>query len=407
MYAWTFWLIIVVVLVFFGKRLPGMVRMSSRAVAGFKEAWRSIDKDVKNTVAEIDGRPVLPSGSNGAIENFGSNGVSAQPTADQLSPEHAANLSDAELMGRITPSDVARAGEEARSHNCALQEASALRRGYRLRLIYVCLKGWFAAAWVKIRSLASLAPLGRVGAAFISATLIIACAVVAAVYFTLDGKSLLVTAMFGLAFAGGFVTRLFYPSDESLTKTIASAHQEAGTLRLSFNQASQDEKAALGRYNQAQQLCNRLGVIAQSRTHRLLTTDWRLLRGHPFEDFLQAVFENLGYHVDRTKTTGDQGADLILTRDGVKIAVQAKGYADSVGNGAVQEALAGMGFYMCQHCAVITTSMFTSSARELAGRINCTLIDGNQIPDLIRGKINVEPAVSQGMETAESKPSGS
>ena len=57
----------------------------------------------------------------------------------------------------------------------------------------------------------------------------------------------------------------------------------------------------------------------------------------------------------------------------MRIAVQAKGYVESVGNGAVQEALAGMAFYKCQRCAVITNSRFTAS-RGLAGRINCILM---------------------------------
>jgi len=142
-------------------------------------------------------------------------------------------------------------------------------------------------------------------------------------------------------------------------------------------------------YEQTAQTYQRLQRISQSRKHRLLTSDWRMLRGIPFEDFLQEVFEDLGYHVERTKASGDQGADLILNQNGARIAVQAKGYADSVGNGAVQEAHAGMAFYKCHRCMVVSNSTFTSSAIDLARRIDCVLIAGNEIPDLIHGRIRM------------------
>jgi HJR/Mrr/RecB family endonuclease len=58
-----------------------------------------------------------------------------------------------------------------------------------------------------------------------------------------------------------------------------------------------------------------------------------------------------------------------------------------VGNGAVQEAYAGMAFYRCDTCMVITNSEFTPKAVELAGRIGCVLIDGSRIPKLIEGRM--------------------
>lgn len=60
-----------------------------------------------------------------------------------------------------------------------------------------------------------------------------------------------------------------------------------------------------------------------------------------------------------------------------------------MGNSAVQEAHAGMSFYHCHAAAVITNPTFTKGARELAASVRCILIDGSQIPDLIRGKIRL------------------
>ena len=100
-----------------------------------------------------------------------------------------------------------------------------------------------------------------------------------------------------------------------------------------------------------------------------------------------AVFEILGYQVQKTKASGDQGVDLVVSRGGASIAVQAKGYKNSVGNKAVQEVHAGMVFYRCGRCVVVTNSTFTSGARDLARATDCMLIEGSQIPDLIMGKI--------------------
>jgi len=74
---------------------------------------------------------------------------------------------------------------------------------------------------------------------------------------------------------------------------------------------------------------------------------------------------------------------------GRTIAVQAKCYAGSVGNAAVQEAHAGKSFYGCDSSIVITSSVFTSGAIKLANAVGCVLIDGSQIPKLIRGEIVV------------------
>jgi restriction system protein len=130
-----------------------------------------------------------------------------------------------------------------------------------------------------------------------------------------------------------------------------------------------------------------LAALLASVKYELFHTDWRALRGPAFECFLSRVFEALGYHVQLTKKTGDQGADLILTGKSTRIAVQTKGYAGSVGNGAVQEVVAAMAFYRCSSCGVVTNSYFTPAARQLAQANTCRLVDGSQIPDLIEGRI--------------------
>lgn len=155
----------------------------------------------------------------------------------------------------------------------------------------------------------------------------------------------------------------------------------ARVVRLRENAACQAE------YDRAVGELKRLKQILGDVLYDLLATDWRGLRDVPFEDFLVRVFRSLGYQVRTTKRTGDQGVDLILTRPGRRLAVQAKGYAGSVGNDAVQQAHTGTVFYGCTECAVITNSRFTRGAEELARRVGCVLVDEHGITALINGRV--------------------
>lgn len=110
----------------------------------------------------------------------------------------------------------------------------------------------------------------------------------------------------------------------------------------------------------------------------------RQLSGQEFEDFLAGLFHRLGYQVEMTPTSGDYGADLILSKGMDRIAVQAKCYSGSVGVSAVQEVLAGMVYYNCKSAWVITTGNLTANAIELAKKSRVKLFDSNEIGKLIK-----------------------
>jgi HJR/Mrr/RecB family endonuclease len=183
---------------------------------------------------------------------------------------------------------------------------------------------------------------------------------------------------------------LFFPSDSEVTarrEHIARILRDTAIDRVI---AKRTRTEAQSNFRAADAAYQRLLQRFQSELNRLLACDWGSLTGIPFENFLAAVFREHGYDVETTKTTGDQGIDLVITLADRRLAIQAKGYPGStVGNSAVQEAHAGMTFYRCHGSVVITNSTFTKGARELAASVNCILIDGSQIPDLIRGRIRL------------------
>lgn len=103
------------------------------------------------------------------------------------------------------------------------------------------------------------------------------------------------------------------------------------------------------------------------------------MTGYEFENFLALLFTTIGYDVQTTKKTGDQGADLFAEKFGKKIVIQAKNYSDNVGNSAVQQVLAAKTFYGCDDTMVVTNSYFTPSAIELAKSGGVGLVDRRKL----------------------------
>lgn len=110
----------------------------------------------------------------------------------------------------------------------------------------------------------------------------------------------------------------------------------------------------------------------------------REMDGPTFERHVAETYRRLGYRVELTKASGDQGADVIAQRSGERIAIQCKRYTGTVGNAAVQQAFAAHTHYGCSRAAVVCSSRFTSSARSLAQTTGVELVDGEQYAKLVQ-----------------------
>lgn len=103
------------------------------------------------------------------------------------------------------------------------------------------------------------------------------------------------------------------------------------------------------------------------------------MSGEEFERYLKAHFEKLGYRVSLTPQTNDYGADLVCKNKEETLIIQAKRYRGKVGNSAIQEIVAAMGYYKADRCMVVTNSFFTPNAIELARANNVELWDRKDI----------------------------
>jgi restriction endonuclease Mrr len=154
--------------------------------------------------------------------------------------------------------------------------------------------------------------------------------------------------------------------------------------KVRYDRAAREYEEVLQDYDRVRE---RYEAAQTERRLRLLEHNWRDLRAGPFELFVEEVFQCLGFTTKLTKASGDQGIDVIATKDGVQWGIQCKGYADNVGNDAVQQAFTGARIYQCDRCIVVTNSGFTVSAQEAAHHTDCILVSGRDIPALIRGEL--------------------
>jgi restriction system protein len=90
------------------------------------------------------------------------------------------------------------------------------------------------------------------------------------------------------------------------------------------------------------------------------------MNGREFELYCRDILQRAGWHAALTPGSGDQGADIIAEKDGRRVVIQCKFYNGSVGNKAVQEAYAAAAFQDAPYAVVVTNSVYTKSAHQLA-----------------------------------------
>lgn len=104
--------------------------------------------------------------------------------------------------------------------------------------------------------------------------------------------------------------------------------------------------------------------------------------GIAYERFCAGRLREAGWNARATQASGDQGADIVAERDGLRLVVQCKRYGKPVGNAAVQEIAAAMRYWSGDRAAVVSNAGFTPSARKLAGATGVMLLHHDDLIDL-------------------------
>lgn len=107
------------------------------------------------------------------------------------------------------------------------------------------------------------------------------------------------------------------------------------------------------------------------------------MSGDDFEIYLSSLFSKSGYRVEHTGKIGDYGADLIIEKDGIRIAVQAKRYKSHIGPDAIREVYSCLKLRNCTEGLVVTNNYFTKEAKVLADANNIKLWNRDKLVDEI------------------------
>ena len=122
-------------------------------------------------------------------------------------------------------------------------------------------------------------------------------------------------------------------------------------------------------------------MIQRQRLKRIARTNKPLdaMTWAEFEYFVAAWLKDKGYTGVRITEKYDLGVDIVAKKDGVTWGVQVKHYNGLVGIEAVRQVVVALKKYKCDRAMVVTNSVFSQPAVELAKSQDCLLIDGSKL----------------------------
>lgn len=119
--------------------------------------------------------------------------------------------------------------------------------------------------------------------------------------------------------------------------------------------------------------------VAQARISRTYHDE---MTPTEYEHLCARLLSESGWSTEVTRASGDQGADVIAKKGGIRAVIQAKKYSAPVGNDAVQQVYAAQAHYGATVGAVVSTAGFTASARQLARSTRVHLLHHDKLLEL-------------------------
>ena len=124
---------------------------------------------------------------------------------------------------------------------------------------------------------------------------------------------------------------------------------------------------------------------AERASRRKLYDHWMSLSGSEFERELGILYAHLGYRVESTPSSGDQGIDLILRKDDETTIVQCKSHKSPVGPAVARELLGSLVAFGADDAVLACTGGFTRGVYEFVrGKPMIKLISASELVQLSR-----------------------
>jgi HJR/Mrr/RecB family endonuclease len=144
-----------------------------------------------------------------------------------------------------------------------------------------------------------------------------------------------------------------------------------------------------------------LGYQQHPTNSRDLLQRLRAMSGAEFERFVAHVFQQQGYTVELTGTSGDHGIDMILRKLGQVVAVQCKQWDHAIGEPILRDFYGAMVNAGINTGFVVTSSHFTAQVETFAQHKPITLYD---IDALIQ--LSLDTLSNPASETSAVPPTG-
>jgi restriction system protein len=128
---------------------------------------------------------------------------------------------------------------------------------------------------------------------------------------------------------------------------------------------------------------------------RIKASSWRsnpdmmtidAMTGLEFERYVAQLLLLQGYGAVRLTEKYDYGIDIIAIKDGITWGIQVKRYSGLVKADAVRQVVTALKKYHCDRAMVITNSIYSNVAKELARTNGCILIDRARLMRMERMK---------------------
>lgn len=117
----------------------------------------------------------------------------------------------------------------------------------------------------------------------------------------------------------------------------------------------------------------------QEHQRRTQAQFWYSLDGIQFEREIAKLFAQLEYSTQLTPTSGDEGIDILMWKDGKKIVVQCKAHRDPVGPSVIRELYGSMFHAEAQEAKLVACGGFTQGVYTFAKGKPIELLDLNAI----------------------------
>ncbi len=133
--------------------------------------------------------------------------------------------------------------------------------------------------------------------------------------------------------------------------------------------------------------------VHKSQASSSLTTRLRSMSGLEFESWTAALFEQQGFRINKTPTTGDHGIDLIIQNGRDKAAVQCKRWTDTIGEPVIREFYGALLHSGIRRGIVVTTSTFSVQAKLFIRDKPVQLLDLTDLLDIYVKGTEPEPSL--------------